>query len=210
MKASCATLRIDDPHHKTVVALSRFASRHAAAIYARHRRRVGLRQTIAELRDYCLAEGRLPARDTDPIALLEECRAWHEEIARLGGRELRVTLDESVLLDDGDLALPDPPCEDVVAGGVEVRAIRTLRALVEEGRAMHNCVASYLGEILARRSYVFSARVRGERLTVEAQPSRRRPFVLAQVAGEANREPSRAARAAIEEGFATLAARPAV
>lgn len=93
--------------------------------------------------------------------LIDESAAWHEALAN-------AQIDR---INDGtydtDVAYRGFPTE-VALSGFEFHALRSLRALVVEGKAMHHCVASYHPDIQSGRARIYSVRKDGKRLaTVE-------------------------------------------
>lgn len=116
--------------------------------------------------------------------LIRETEAWHEALAN-------AQIDR---INDGkydtDVAYGAFPSE-VTLGGFDFHALRSLRALVVEGKAMHHCVASYYRDIQTGRARIYSVRKDGRRLaTVEfaSLPGRVRAV---QVKGVCNARPSK-------------------
>lgn len=116
--------------------------------------------------------------------LIDESAAWHVALAN-------AQIDR---INDGkydtDVAYGAFPSE-VALGGFDFHALRSLRALVVEGKAMHHCVASYHRDILSGRARIYSVRKDGRRLaTVEfaSLPGRVRAV---QVKGVCNARPAK-------------------
>lgn len=123
--------------------------------------------------------------------LIRETQSWHEALAN-------AQIDR---INDGkydtDVAYGKFPSE-VVLSGFEFHALRSLRALVVEGKAMHHCVASYYRDIQTGRARIYSVRKDGRRLaTVEfaSLPGRVRTV---QVKGVCNARPSKDVTAAAD------------
>ena len=89
--------------------------------------------------------------------LIRETQDWHEALAN-------AQIDR---INDGkydtDVAYGAFPSE-VSIGGFDFHALRSLRALVVEGKAMHHCVASYYRDIQSGRARIYSIRKDGRRL----------------------------------------------
>lgn len=89
--------------------------------------------------------------------LIRETQAWHEALAnadidRVNDGKYDTDVDYGAF----------PP--EVTLSGFEFYALRSLRALVVEGRAMHHCVASYHRDIQAGRTRIYSIRKHGRRI----------------------------------------------
>lgn len=86
-----------------------------------------------------------------------ETAAWHEALAN-------AQIDR---INDGNYDKVVPyrgfPTE-VTLSGFEFHALRSLRALIVEGKAMHHCVASYYPDIQSGRSRIYSIRKDGRRV----------------------------------------------
>lgn len=89
--------------------------------------------------------------------MIREAADWHEALAN-------AQIDR---INDGkydtDVAYRGFPTE-VTLSGFEFHALRSLRALVVEGKAMHHCVASYYRDIQSGRTRIYSIRKDGRRV----------------------------------------------
>ncbi len=93
--------------------------------------------------------------------LIEESAIWHEALANA---QIDRINDGTY---DAAVAYPGFPTE-VTLAGFDFYALRSLRALVVEGKAMHHCVASYYPDIQSGRARIYSIRKDGKRIaTVE-------------------------------------------
>lgn len=125
--------------------------------------------------------------------LIRETGDWHEALAN-------AQIDR---INDGtydtDVAYRGFPTE-VTLSGFEFHALRSLRALVVEGKAMHHCVASYHRDIQSGRARIYSIRKDGKRLaTVEFRPAYSSRGVQAvQIKGVCNSRPPKDVIAAAE------------
>jgi hypothetical protein len=114
--------------------------------------------------------------------LIRETREWHEALANA---EIDRINDGTY---DTDVAYRGFPTE-VTLSGFDFHALRSLRALVVEGKAMHHCVASYHRDIQSGRARIYSIRKDGKRLaTVEFMPLPGRVRAV-QVKGVCNARP---------------------
>lgn len=116
--------------------------------------------------------------------LIRETGGWHEALAN-------AQIDR---INDGtydtDVAYRGFPTE-VTLSGFEFHALRSLRALVVEGKAMHHCVASYHRDIQSGRARIYSIRKDGKRLaTVEFARRHATTWQPAQVKGVCNARPA--------------------
>ncbi len=126
-----------------------------------------------------------------PAALLRRVAKWHQEIARLHQEIARRSHQQRKWphLDVGELQLQ----QDTKPGGVFYWTIQQLlnsRELEEEGRAMRNCVASYISNCERGKSSIWSLRVmapdapRAQRvMTIEVDPAGRQ---IVQARGKCN------------------------
>ncbi|MEP2103071.1 MAG: PcfJ domain-containing protein [Parasphingorhabdus sp.] len=93
--------------------------------------------------------------------IISETQAWHEALAN-------ADIDK---INDGtyDAEIDYGRFPDLVSiGGYDFHALRSLRALVIEGKAMKHCVASFYRDIERGRCNIYSARKDGKRVaTVE-------------------------------------------
>lgn len=129
--------------------------------------------------------------------LADETLAWHEALANA---QVDAINDARY---DQDVDYGRFPTE-LTIDGFEFVALRSLRALIVEGRAMHHCVASYYPDVLSGRARIYSIRKDGARLaTVEMCPWADATAGIAQLKGFANADPradvAKAARQAATE-----------
>lgn len=86
---------------------------------------------------------------------------WHYELQAAGALErLGFQIGHSMDVEADYWPFPDR----VAVGGLDVVALRSGRAVFEEGKAMHHCVASYAADIYQNRSRIFSVRDGEKRL----------------------------------------------
>lgn len=154
--------------------------------------------TAHEVADFLIAErARFNARWTWE-RMIQETRDWHEAIQN-------AKLDK---IDDGRLDAEIDygrfPVEHE-AEGFTFHALRSLRALIIEGRAMHHCVSSYYPDVVNGRCRIYSIRKDGRRVaTAEylAFPAAR----AVQIKGPCNAGVSDAVRKAADAMAAGLTA----
>lgn len=121
--------------------------------------------------------------------LIRETQAWHEALANADIDRINDgTYDQDVPYGafPAEVSLPDRN-----GGTFDFHALRSLRALVIEGKAMHHCVASYYRDIQSGRARIYSMRKDGRRVaTVEfaSLPGRVRAV---QIKGVCNARPSK-------------------
>tara|TARA_R110000782_G_scaffold167129_9_gene259347 strand:+ start:79896 stop:81041 length:1146 start_codon:yes stop_codon:yes gene_type:complete len=124
--------------------------------------------------------------------LIRETGDWHEALANA---QIDQVNDGTY---DTDVAYPGFPTE-VTLSGFEFRALRSLRALVIEGKAMHHCVASYHRDIQSGLARIYSIREYGRRVaTVEFSHVRAGVWRATQIKGPCNARPTAAVIAAAE------------
>ncbi len=120
---------------------------------------------LGELRDYLNATRARVGRASTFQRVMDDCSRWH---ARLRELEELVDLECELGLATGeDIAFARPPIPGLANDAGVVRPVGTLHELVREGREMHNCVAWRAPAILEGECFIYSAKVAGERLTVE-------------------------------------------
>lgn len=196
-------------------AFAAFASRHAVAL-ARVPRGVALEVWLAELRGALRGAGRTPSRATDPARVIRdvnvrELRARvpaapgpavplvpREARDRRGGGHPVETLaapPPAPRLPPGSPITPHrfPPFASERASVVQVVTYPELRA---EALRQHNCVRTYLEDIRAGRTVVFSARVDGNPITIAIEPWMS-GFRLKEVKGFGNRRVTASEREAL-------------
>jgi len=89
--------------------------------------------------------------------MIREAADWHEALAN--AQIYRINDGKY----DTEVAYRGFPTE-VTLSGFEFHALRSLRALVVEGKAMHHCVASYYRDIRSGRTRIYSIRKDGRRV----------------------------------------------
>jgi hypothetical protein len=122
-----------------------------------------------------------------------ESDLWHDQI-----EQITLTAKHGAAIDYEVDYAPFPLETEV--NGFRFVALRSGRALISEGRKMHHCVASYIGDVMKGFSRIYSIQCEGRRIAT-AQ------FVGAncvQIKGPCNRGVSEAVRKATAE-FATNA-----
>lgn len=111
-------------------------------------------EDCGDMADFVLAMGEQFNPQWDWAGAHERRQQWH---ADLNAKKAAKT----------DVIDPYPfPAEYKMAGGFEFVALRSGAELVEEGRAMHHCVAGYDGLLYSRASQIISVRYKGERRDV--------------------------------------------
>jgi len=127
----------------------------------------------------------LSMRGRSPASLLRQVERWHGRLSRGVRGDLR--------WDASDIAGFELPTG--IPGRTlrvwRLRELTSLRELVEEGRAMHHCVASYARSCASGRSSIWSMTVASfagleHRQTVEVSPRR----VIVQSRGRCNARPT--------------------
>jgi hypothetical protein len=137
------------------------------------------------LRDVLEAARLVGLREPPVVRSLAELRWWHREIIETVNR---VGLRETVAL-----VLPPPP----VPGNAAIVPLTSPLELLDEGRAMHHCVATYARRIAAGTAYIY--RVLGpERATLSIARAATGPgWKVDQISGVANEEVGHATRLAV-------------
>jgi hypothetical protein len=107
-------------------------------------------------------------------ALVRGMKSWHKELAQIQKGNVRnykrSGLDEGIWIRPRKVA-KNKTCEEVWT----MEEIKTSRELIQEGRAMKHCVASYSGGIKGGGCSIWSLRREGRRLvTVEVRNRARR------------------------------------
>jgi hypothetical protein len=120
-------------------------------------------------------------------------RALHDRWWQRVSEDVLETPNSGVTLDE-----PFPESGLIPPDGIE--PIRTARGLVDEGRAMHHCVVTYVQQCIAGVSFVFRV-LRPQRATLEVRFIGGRPLA-AQLRGPCNATPSVATKAVVEEWIA--------
>lgn len=122
--------------------------------------------------------------------LIDESTAWHVALAN-------AQIDK---INDGKYDTDVPygafPAEVVIhhdakGGCFEFHALRSLRALVIEGKAMHHCVASYYRDIQSGRARIYSVRKDGRRVATAEFVSLPGRISARQVKGVCNARPAK-------------------
>lgn len=116
--------------------------------------------------------------------LVRETSAWHEALANA---QIDRINDGTY---DADVPYPGFPSE-VTLAGFDFHALRSLRALVVEGKAMHHCVSSYHRDIQSGRARIYSIRKDGKRIaTVEFTRRHAATWQAVQIKGVCNARPA--------------------
>ncbi len=163
-----------------------FVSKNAAAL-ATVRGFDMMKSAIGAFHDYVIATNRWPGPRTNPQRFIEEAHAWHERMTRV---------DVNTVVCNG--VLPPPPVESWSVGNVEVNPVTTVKALIEEGRSMRNCVLARLSSVREGASYIFHASIDGSAVTVEIRPNRE-GWKIVEAKAFANKEITREQRAALRK-----------
>lgn len=147
--------------------------------------------TAGEIADFLIAEHtRFNPRWTWE-RMIQETRDWHEAIANAN----LDTVDDGRMDVEIDYGRTFPA--EIEVDGFQFHALRSLRALIIEGRTMHHCVSSYYPDVVAGRCRIYSVRKDGKRIaTVEflAFPAAR----AVQVKGPCNISPGEAVHKAAD------------
>lgn len=139
------------PVHDAVL---RLVSRHTEALAVL---KGGPHGAIVRLLRFCGAVGRFPSRQTDLVKLLDEAARW----------ERHETRDRRLLERSSREAFPSPPVPGIRENDVAIEPLDSADKLVEQGRALDQCIASLAHRVTGRRSYFYAVRVGGARSTVE-------------------------------------------
>ena len=124
--------------------------------------------------------------------MIRETGEWHEALANA---QIDRINDGTY---DAEVAYHGFPTE-VTLSGFEFHALRSLRALIVEGKAMHHCVASYHRDIQSGRARIYSIRKDGRRVaTVEFMPLPGRVRAV-QIKGVCNAKPPKDVIAAADK-----------
>lgn len=145
---------------------------------------------------YVRAEGRSPSRQL-PFARLAAQAEQHHERWALDDDAARVLL----LLERHDTRVPEPPLPDMDEDGVRVAAVRTVRALHEEGERMEHCIFSYWPDFTAGEVAVYHVEVGAEASTVMIARTESEWRVVEHQA-RGNEEPGQASRMAVRQWMA--------
>ncbi|MBX2796856.1 MAG: PcfJ domain-containing protein [Myxococcales bacterium] len=141
---------------------------------------------LVEVLDWLAAQPDVPtARSIARVR--REVHEWHGQVATATGRFRNVWLPRAAI-DDHTMQTP--------SGSWHFRQLRSLAELVEEGRALRHCVATYAGKVQRKASAIFGLRCDGQRrLTIEVS---RRTLSVIQAKGSANRLPTKEERLVLE------------
>src|SRR3546814_601409 len=113
--------------------------------------------TPGEIADFLIAEHARFNPRWSWERMIKETRDWHEAI-----QNAKLTaLDDGRM--DAEIDYGRFPVEAMV-DGFQFHALRSLRALIIEGRAMHHCVSSYYPDVVAGRCRIYSIRKDGKRV----------------------------------------------
>lgn len=104
---------------------------------------------------------------------LEAAEDWHREL-RVRTEAESFTKHHGLKIEE-DIDYYPLPNDPITFGGYEFLPLRSGEALFTEGEAMRHCVASYVRDVIAGSSRIFSVRKQGFRVaTLELAPSRLR------------------------------------
>ena len=110
-------------------------------------------------------------------SVLAQTEAWHYGLNRMRRQAGGV-------LPDASISWPGLPVPDYEAGNVRIVQLTTYGQLMNEGQALHHCVATYLSSCRRGRCAIFSLTVAGRHsLTLEVEANR----TVVQVRGKHNR-----------------------
>jgi len=142
------------------------------------------RSNVIAICDFVARErGAIDPRWTSADALAASNR-WHRALDEMSFGERFEA--EYGLPFDGETAHPGFETETTI-GDLTFVSLRSGAALEDEGKAMHHCVATYAGDIIAGRSRIFSIRRDGRRLaTLELARGRGKRWLVRQVSGVCN------------------------
>ncbi len=173
----------------------------------------GFKRLVGQLLDYLQATGRTPSRKTDPAALLEESKQWHERppwegdpwaiMPYAAGFSRSPTLKPRT--PELSAALPAAGIDPWEGEGMRVVPLRTARELLQESRDMHHCVAMHVHAAVADRVQIFHATSADGALTVmtEREGGAARLRII-EASGACNRPPTDDEERALASWAATV------
>jgi hypothetical protein len=135
-----------------------------------------LRNLLGEIIDTAAATGQIPHRRSDPQRVLRAVADFHEQVGDTSTRALDI---------DPNHEFPEPPCLEYKTDALVLRAIRTPAELLREGKALHNCLPSYLREAVTGNAILYAGRYDNRPLAVELEPHEG-GWRIVQAAGRAN------------------------
>jgi hypothetical protein len=138
---------------------------------------------MGQVIDYVLGSGRNTSRKTCPIRLLAESKQWHRAIYE--NLELCSVADGSFVSSDSEF-------NNVMAvpwsnGRVVVTPIRTVGALIREGKKMRSCAGSRARDALQGHCSFYSVKIDGTPITVEVTLMPKGRSFVSEMGGYANR-----------------------
>ena len=150
-----------------------FLSRYALLLHAREDLGYSDHSRINSLLDYSRAINDWPRRNSSATRLFEAAETWHRQIEQVqlmadAGRMVGQSL---VGADGKTLPLPEPPCPGWRSGDNRIVPLRTAEEVLAEGAHMHNCVASYIPQVLAGTAALYHGEVAGKPLTIQIAPA---------------------------------------
>ena len=129
--------------------------------------------------------------------LIRETQAWHEALANADVDRIN---DGTY---DTDVDYRGFPTE-VVLDSFTFHALRSLRSLIVEGKAMHHCVASYHRDIQSGRARIYSIRKDGKRIATAEFMSLPGRVRAVQIKGVCNAPPAKEVITAADRFAAAL------
>jgi hypothetical protein len=126
--------------------------------------RQGLAFLVDYLNDYCRAcrqEG-VPAHRGTLVGLVEKAIRWHREIVAREQQRYQALLDGTALSALPPVPLPDDPA---------ITFLRSVGDILQEGAAMHHCIASYAALAMRGHCYLFHVRYQGYEASVQVGPT---------------------------------------
>jgi hypothetical protein len=167
--------------------LSAFVSRTAPEL-ARLSGRGTHRALLESIRDYAVATGRWPVRASSARHVVEETRRWHERIAL--ARQLHDVRELCPAMGgDPDAPLARPPIDAWREGPNEIAPVATVRALLDEGGLMQNCVSSMWSSVAHGDTAIYHATIHGTPLTVAVRRAGN-AWKIVEAKRNKNREPT--------------------
>ncbi len=103
---------------------------------------------------------------------LESLRRLHDKWARTFSIYARTRVIQNHIDVYGCDRFPDP----IINGNQNIIHISTIEELFDEARVMHNCVSSYAGKIMQRKSYIYKV-LSPQRATLEIAEEDGKPYI---------------------------------
>ncbi len=126
--------------------------------------RRGLALLVDYLNDYCNAcrEEGIPVHQGTLVGLAEKAIRWHREIQERERQRYQALLDGTALSALPPVPLPDDPA---------ITFLRTVGDILQEGAAMHHCIASYAALAMRGHCYLFHVTYQGYEASVQVEPT---------------------------------------